>query len=440
MASNIEKSGNDKNIGIKDIQGFSIVEKEGKKFLHIILKEGEKIEIQISLHVKELYDILSTDNFKNINILDRLLQWLTEELNNQHKGYKIAWEIWLNLPENKDKKELIELKDPSIEQIMERLRITSEFSYDGENESSFKKEDMEILLELDTLLKVIDTDRKGLLLPAVKMLGIHSNPESEYGRKDIISKERIKEHLPTIEKLFKIFEKAAFSGENQRSWSQLNDDEKRILEREIRTPISEEKKESSTMDSHNEIIKYNNTLVKIGLRNEMERMFGNLSTLSRRFEEYEAIHQDTEISGDTAKIVNSSYKIYEKLLLLGLYYRNELYIKTKDGSQPFTGSEMAGKSIDGMLYYKQHQERYGNGKRYRFIIDADDGSEKDVRRPLIDLKIDDLSYGALDDIFALLGESGLAPAFSLILSNSLLPKLNEHQEGNPEVTTNKKRK
>lgn len=160
MASNIEKSGNDKNIGIKDIQGFSIVEKEGKKFLHIILKEGEKIEIQISLHVKELYDILSTDNFKNINILDRLLQWLTEELNNQHKGYKIAWEIWLNLPENKDKKELIELKDPSIEQIMERLRITSEFSYDGENESSFKKEDMEILLELDTLLKVIDTDRK----------------------------------------------------------------------------------------------------------------------------------------------------------------------------------------------------------------------------------------------------------------------------------------
>jgi hypothetical protein len=148
------------------------------------------------------------------------------------------------------------------------------------------------------------------------MLGIHSNPESEYGRKDIISKERIKEHLPTIEKLFKIFEKAAFSGENQRSWSQLNDDEKRILEREIRTPISEEKKESSTMDSHNEIIKYNNTLVKIGLRNEMERMFGNLSTLSRRFEEYEAIHQDTEISGDTAKIVNSSYKIYEKLLLL----------------------------------------------------------------------------------------------------------------------------
>jgi hypothetical protein len=66
---------------------------------------------------------------------------------------------------------------------------------------------------------------------------------------------------------------------------------------------------------------------------------------------------------------------------------------------------MAGKSIDGMLYYKQHQERYGNGKRYRFIIDADDGSEKDVRRPLIDLKIDDLSYGALDDIFALLGES-----------------------------------
>jgi hypothetical protein len=59
---------------------------------------------------------------------------------------------------------------------------------------------------------------------------------------------------------------------------------------------------------------------------------------------------------------------------------------------------------------------------------------------LIDLKIDDLSYGALDDIFALLGESWLAPAFSLILSNSLLPKLNEHQEGNPEVTTNKKRK
>ena len=421
----MENSENNKNISTEDIKWFSIIEKDGKKLLSVVLQEGEKIELQISLHVRELYDILNMTNYEYArNVVAKLVEWTMQQINQQNEEREIAWQAWLNSPENKSKKDLIDMAHEysGMEKFCEILTIHNEFSDIYQSDPSFDFKDFEDITKMNDLLKILDADKKWLLTSASKMLGMNIATESKYWRKDIITQEWVKEHLPVLEKLFKAFWRSAFSKEDPRPWDHLHEDEQRIKRFTwFNFTVDEKKEEDDSIESDKRIIKSHTELAKLDIKGEIERILGIGGMRDRRYEEWVADHHDRNISEESNKIINTTTEIYKKLQLLWLYYKNELYIKTKDWSIPFTGSGDTEKSLDGMLYYKQHQEKYR--EEYKFVIDRMYGDEKDVHLRFIDLKIEDLSYGALRDVFDLLGESWLAPAFSIILSNGLLPGL-----------------
>ncbi len=366
------------SIKAEDISDFSLLNKEGKKFLKIVLTSGEKIEIQIAYHIHELYNILSYEPKEVNNVLDEISQW---------------------------------------------MRIKKTYS-------KYKSKDISKLTELDSILKILDAKKKWMILPMTKVLWIPANDaEARYWRKDIITKEWIKNNLKYIEKIFTAFQNVAFGNDNPRPFSHYSDEEIHVLKQKLmhfeeQQSMTDEDKQKSRDESfeQNTIEKTTRSWLIHGIKEEINKVFGN------RWREMNLYCKNNEpLSEETKKIVDLGEKIYKKLQLLGLYYRGKLSIKTKEWLKPFIGQEMINKSVDGMLYYKDHQEKYSDKNDWiTFRNDLEKNKEEDVYIMMRDLKINDLSYGALDEVLSLLGKSDLAPQLYVILSSGLLPGL----EGN----------
>ena len=156
---NLEKN---KHIWIENIKGFSIIEKDGKKLLSIVLQEGEKIELHLSLHIRELHDILSVDKYEYTkDVLFKLLQRTESQSIQQNREREIAFQAWLNLPKNQHKKEFIRLsRDCGMEKLPEILDIHSDFSDTYQSNSSFDFKDLDELTKMNILLEIIDADKK----------------------------------------------------------------------------------------------------------------------------------------------------------------------------------------------------------------------------------------------------------------------------------------
>lgn len=245
-----------------------------------------------------------------------------------------------------------------------------------------------------------------------------------YRVEDIISKEWIANNFSTLEKLFPLFQRAAFSQDDPRTYNQLEDDEKRVIDAIIRQELSEVPKNNTTDDIWEQIAVFegNNAIAVNTLKDELDNLFGR--GVSRRQErQFLRYHFDQELSKETSQTVQISHDIYKKLVIIWLYYKDELFIKTTDGKKSFTWPECAKDSIDGMLYYKDHQEKYGGENRYKFIADNYSQKSKDTYIAIADIKITDLTYSSIQDVISLLSKEGIAPTFSIALSKTLLPQL-----------------
>lgn len=378
---------------INEIDDLFITENEWKESILIILKTWEKIELQVATNIKELYNTLSLDKdefiYKTINNLVERAKKVKENFLSEKK---IEPKEWIN--------------------------------------SSFFK-----LMEINKLFKIIKLNSEWFLYTKNKSLS--SKPESilNYWRSDIISKERISNYLPILEKLFKAFERATFSKDDPRDYYELNDDEKRLLQYELSQPIWDIKENDEEENNINHIVPYekNDQLKQIWIKEEIDKLFGYW-IYERRFEQFNAYNEDLDLSPETSETLEISHKIYKKLVILWLYYKNELYIKTDSWTETFTWSECTKKSIDWNIYYKDHQEKYWWDKRYRFIMDSH-WQKKDTYIPITDIVISDLSYWSLSDVICLLSKKWIAPVLSIILSNWLLPWLWEYRQR--EDNTNK---
>ncbi|MEI7477066.1 MAG: hypothetical protein WCJ81_00475 [bacterium] len=83
---------------------------------------------------------------------------------------------------------------------------------------------------------------------------------------------------------------------------------------------------------------------------------------------------------------------------MSLYHQGKLHIRTANGKETFKDPIQAETSIDGMVYYEDHQERYAGDNFYKFIYSEDRGKEG-VFIAVTDLKIDDFRFDALEKTF-----------------------------------------
>lgn len=369
---------------INNIEDFFITENNSKDSLLIVLKNWEKIELQISTNIKELYDTLSMDisNIVN-NTLHVLIDWATQEAKNIPSGWEIK---------------------------------------EGLNSSFFK------LMEIKKLLKTIEANAQW----ALKSIWSNEESRENYWHTDIITKQRIKDNYETLGKLFKVFQRASFSKDDPREYSELNDDEKRVVEARLKEPIKREQEKEENEDSYQiTISEKNQQLQQTWLKQELDKLFG-FWVSDRRLEQFRTYKKDWVLSKESSEILDVSNQIYKKLVILWLYYKDELHIQTPSGPEIFSWPECIDNSIDWNIYYKDHQEKYGWENRYRFIMDFH-WKKKDLYIPIVDVKISDLTYGSMSEVICLLSKKWIAPAFSILLSNSLLPSLWEYKKPPKEV-------
>ncbi len=119
---------------------------------------------------------------------------------------------------------------------------------------------------------------------------------------------------------------------------------------------------------------------------------------------------------------NVSENIYKQLKIIEYYFLNRLDIKISDEEKiTFSSHEQANLSLDGLLYFRDHQEKNMDQR----FLDRMRGREQESPVFLKWLKISDLSYGALENAIKQLEEKDVAPIFWSLLRYHALPRLED---------------
>ena len=295
---------------------------------------------------------------------------------------------------------------------------------EDEGSSSIREHQEEGKKDILTVLKNEDTSKE--------------NIEDIYSDRDIITNEWISDNFPVLEKLFPLFQRAAFSRDDPRSYSELNDDEKRIFDALLYEELSIQKEIKEDGQEENQELKIfngNNEIRINTIKDEINKLFGR-GVSERRNNQFLRYKFDKPLDKETSTTVEISHSIYKKLVIIGLYYKKELYIKTADGKKLFTWPESAEESIDGLLYYKDHQEKYWGENRYKFISD-NYGKPRETYIAIADVKISDLTYGSIQEAIGSLSKNEIAPTFSQTLSKALLPRLWTGKKDNDNIIDGK---
>ncbi len=253
-----------------------------------------------------------------------------------------------------------------------------------------------------------------------------------YLRTDIISPERLKKHASALDKLSLAFQRLAWWSDDSREWGQLLPDEQRL-----RATLAYQRSDvnvwtgQDTIHLGDGIILFHDSLRLPDLADEIEYLFGVNVNFWRWYSILAFSHGKGNESTEDDKIMDVGYHIRYKMLVIAKYFRGELHIQTAKWKEVFRGTaEQITKSLDGMLYYKDHQEKYVDENWFVDNEKFDDDHENDPSTtlvPLVNIKITDLSYGALEEVFALLREEGIAPNTYMFLSSNFLAGLQEER-------------
>lgn len=253
-----------------------------------------------------------------------------------------------------------------------------------------------------------------------------------YLRTDTIGPERLKQHVSALDKFSLAFQRLAWWSDDIREWGQLLADEQRVKATK-RHPVSNVNvwTGEDPIDIGGGLVIFHDSLRLPDLADEIENLFGENVNFARWYGVLASSHWKGKGSKEDDILMNIGYHIRYKLLVIAKYFRWEVHIKTTKWKEVFRGTaEQITKSIDGMLYYKDHQEKYVDPDWDIDILKFDDDHENDPSTtlvPLVNIKITDLSYGALEEVFALLREEGIAPNTYMFLSSNLLAGLQEER-------------